>query len=211
MPSTIEEAPRAFVVAPFESETYRNLAYLVLACPLGLAYFVLLVVGASLTLSLSITLLGPIALGGTLLLAVGVAWVDGKLTAGVLGVDVEPAFPDRDGGLIAFAKRLVFGRETCLGLAYLAWRALFGLVAFLLLVIGFSLAASLLVAPLAYGPFVVFHVPGWTYALDTPARAFGAFVLGAVLALATINAANLLARIGGDVAVALLDTGAIED
>lgn len=199
------DAARSVVGVPFELRTYRNLAYLLLAFPLGIAYFVALTVGFSLTLGLSVTLLGPIALGATLLGVVTLAWVDGALTRELLDVDVSPGFPEVDDGAVEFAKRLLLGRETWVGAVYLVWKFALGVAAFVVLATGFSLAISLLAAPFVYDETLEATYVMGTYSIDTLGRSLVAAGVGAIVGLATLHVGNLLGELSARVAQALLD------
>jgi len=200
---TARGALHALAGAPLSSETYRNLAYALLSAPLGVAYVVVLTTAAGLTLGLSLTLLGPVALGCSLLVAAAVAWVDGRLTAGLLGADVDPALPAGDGATAAL--RAVFlGRATWGGAAYLCWRAIAGTAALVVFATGLSLAVGLLSAPLAYGGDLAVDYRVGRYAVDTLGRSL--LVAGggvAVLAL-VLHAGNLFGRISAAVAAELL-------
>ncbi|ELY55741.1 sensor domain-containing protein [Natronococcus jeotgali] len=198
---------RPFYAAPIDPWTYRSLAYVLLAFPLGIAYLVSITVGASMTLGLSLTLLGPVALVATLLSIVALARLDGALTRGLLAVDVAPSIPPTDRGLAAFLKRLVFGRETWFGAAYLGWKILLGICGFVVLVVGVSLATSLLVAPAVYGAdLVVYAVIADPVVIGTLPRALGAAVAGLLALVATLYLANVLGRLSALVAAVLLDS-----
>ncbi|WP_293032331.1 sensor domain-containing protein [Natronococcus sp.] len=197
---------RPFHAAPIDPWTYRSLAYVLLAFPLGIAYLVAITVGLSMTVGLSLTLLGPIALVATLLSIVALAWLDGALTRGLLAVDVTSTLPPTDDGLGTFLKRLVLGRETWLGAVYLGWKILLGIVGFVALVVGVSLATSLLVAPLVYGTdLVVYAGVGGPVTIGTLPRALGAATVGLLVGLATLYLANLLGRVSAIVAASLLE------
>ncbi|AGB38996.1 sensor domain-containing protein [Natronococcus occultus] len=197
---------RPFYAAPIDPWTYRSLAYVLLAFPLGIAYLVAITVGASMTLGLSLTLLGPIALVATLLSIVALARLDGALTRELLAVDVTASIPPTDEGVAAFLKRLVLGRETWLGAAYLGWKILLGICGFVVLVVGVSLATSLLVAPAVYGAdLVVYAVLVDPIVIGTLPRALGAATVGLLALAVTLYLANLLGRLSAVVAVSLLD------
>lgn len=190
--------------APFDPQTYRNLLYLLVAMPLGLLYFVVLSAGVSFTAGLSLTLLGPVALLATTLTTLSLSWVDARLTDRLLGVDLSgPSFPADTDGAVAYAVELVTGRDAWVGAVYLCWRCVFGMVAFLLLTTGVSLAAGLLTAPLAYGEFLVVDYRLGVWNVDTLPRALGAAGVGLLVAYATLLFVDLLARAGRIVAARL--------
>ena len=80
---------------------------------------------------------------------VTLAWTDAALTARLLGVDVEPWFPAREGVVVAFCRRLVLDRSTWTGLASLCRRVALAPVALAVPAVGASLASGLPAAPLA--------------------------------------------------------------
>lgn len=198
---------RSLLAAPIDPLTYRSLAYLLLAFPLAVGYVVVLSLGLGLTLGFSITLLGPVVAVTFLLSIVALAWLDGRLTAAMLSVDVDPGFPETEQGLAAFVRSLVFGRSTWLGLLYLAWKVGLGLVGFVVIVVGVTLATSLALAPLYYGEHLVVQVGPLLdpFAIDTLPRALAAAGVGVLVALGTLYLTNLFGRASGVVAEGLLD------
>ncbi|QZP38022.1 sensor domain-containing protein [Halobaculum magnesiiphilum] len=203
------DAFASFAGAPLDPRTYRSLLYLALAVPLGFGYLIAFSAAGSLTLGLSVTILAPVAVLGTLLLAVAVVWADAKLTAGLLGVEVSPWFPSRDLGIAEFCKRLVFARPTWTGLLYLCWRMVLAVIALVVLTTGLSLASGLLVAPLAYGEFLLIDYQLGVYRVNTLPRALGAAGLGALVGLLTLYAANLLGRVAAAVTSTLVDDSSV--
>ncbi|RQG98546.1 sensor domain-containing protein [Natrarchaeobius oligotrophus] len=197
---------RSVLAAPVDPWTYRSLAYVLLAFPLGIAYLVAVTTGVSLTLGLSLTLLGPVALVVTLLTIVAFAWLDGTVTRAILDVDVKPSLPETGDGLVPFLKELALGRRTWLGGVYVLWKILLGIVGFVVLVVAVSVTTSLLATPFVYGSdLVIFTGISEPYAIDTLPRALGAAGVGVIVALATLYLSNLLGRASAAVAVALLD------
>lgn len=196
-------ARRSFLAAPVDPFTYRTLGYLVLAAPIGLAYTVLLSVGLGLSLGLSITPLGPVVAAATLLTVVALAWVDARVTGGVLGVDAAPEFPAFDQGVVDFLTELAVGRTTWTSVAFLAYRAVLGLVAFVVLVTGVSMTAAFLLAPVAYGDALVLGTTTSYTVVDTFAESLLVAAAGVLTGLGTLYAANLLGRASAHVTDAL--------
>ncbi|MEF8780236.1 MAG: sensor domain-containing protein [Haloferacaceae archaeon] len=203
----VASALRSFVGAPFDPWTYRSLAYLLLAIPLGLLYFVVLTTGASLTLGLSITLLGPVAFVLTLLLLCALAWGDARLTGELLSVDLDATFPSTDDGVAPFLKELVLGRSTWRGIGFLLWRAVLGFLALAFLAVAGSITVELLLAPIGYGEHLRIHAFGAAYAIDTFERALLASGGGLVLAFLTLAGVKLVGHASAAVATALLGVG----
>src|SRR5512138_1283507 len=73
-----------------KSKTYLNLVYLLLAFPLGLAYFIFLVTGFSLGLGLLILWVGFLILAGVLALSWVLILFERQLAVSLLGVDIPP-------------------------------------------------------------------------------------------------------------------------
>ena len=185
------DAPRSFPGVPLEPWTYRTLAYNLLAVPLGFVYVLVLVTGAALTVGVGLTPAGPVFLLLTLLSVVALAHADGRLTGGLLDVEVDPPFPD-DGTAVGFLKRLVLGRATWAGVAYLLCRSVLWLVTFVGLVVGLSASASLLAAPLGYGEYLVVFYGAGAVAVDSLVRAPVAAVAGVPVGLVALHLSNLL-------------------
>lgn len=224
-----------FVGVPLEHQTYLNLCYVLLAFPLGLAYFVFLVVGLSVGLGLAIVLVGIPVLAITVALALGLAGFERWLTTTLLPVDVEPRTDlagDRGRDKLW---SLVTDYRTWTAVLYLPVKFVFGLVSFVVAVTGFSTGLSMLALPLyhdragLYVGVVTDRAPeihqtlylGWNYLLvgfeavftvgyweiTTFSSALAAAAFGVVIVLATFHALNALARISGWVARVLLEDG----
>ena len=137
-------------------QTWLNLAYLVLAFPLGLAYFILLVVGLSVSISLVIIVVGiPILLGLILLWRVlgNLERVQGR---GLLGLELPSShlpWGDRH-GFWAKIGSLLTDRTTWLDLLFLLVKFPLGVVSFVLVVTGFTASVGFMAAPL-------FQQVGW--------------------------------------------------
>lgn len=231
----IESGLRRFVAVPLQPQTYLNLAYLLLAFPLGLAYFVFVAVGVSVGLGLAIVVVGLAILAVTLALALGLAGFERWLTTAMLEVEIDPRTElDGDSTLEQFVT-LVTDPKTWTSLLYLPAKFVLGLASFVLVVTGLSTAVSLLTLPLYYDQpglyvgLVSDRAPeihqtlylGWNYLLvgfdavitighweiTTFSQALvGAFV-GAVLLLITLHALNALARVSGWFARVTLEDG----
>ena len=101
-PSALQLHATAFVAAPLDPQTYRNLGYLMLSLPLGLAYFAMLAVGFGLV---------PGALSGTAWLLSGTGPVAlvaalGGIAVGVLALPAMLPVLDGAQRLVDFERRL---------------------------------------------------------------------------------------------------------
>lgn len=143
---------RAVLGVPFRLQTYRNLLYLVLSFPLGLAYFTFLSVGLSLGVGLAITVVGIPILLAVLAVSTGLAGVERKIATLLLGVEVEsPGWVVTDSGSITErCKRLVTDLGTWKALVYLGSKLVIGIAAFVSVMILLVTAVSMLAVPLVY-------------------------------------------------------------
>lgn len=214
MTTSLRDAAAAFVGVPTRIQTYRNLLYLVLAFPLGLAYLLVLATGFSLGAGLAITVVGVPILLATLAAARLLANVEAELANRLLGVDAASASLDTSGGVLAVAERLATEPRTWLGVAYLAGKFAFGVAAFAALTTALSVSASLLAAPLTYssayhvgarfGTLSVGPFESGALVVDSLPEAAGVALAGAIVALISLHLLNGLARASGVVAEALL-------
>ena len=204
------------LTVPFRRRTYLNLAYLALAFPLGLLYFVGLSIGLSTGVGMVITLFGIPVLLLTIVGAVILAGVEARLTTYFVGVDVPVPGPIRDGTLegaldstdafVEALKRLLSAPTTWTSLVVLVVKFVFGIVAFAVLVTLGALVVALVSAPLVYDQTGVTYTVG-TYAVEGLPAALGATGVGLVVAFLSFHAINLLAIVGAALNAALLDLG----
>jgi hypothetical protein len=213
--TTVRDAATTLVGVPVRAQTYRNLVYLALAFPLGLAYFVGLTVGLSLGVSLAVTWFGIPILLATLAGATLLARFEAELSNRLLGTDIRTHSPDTSGGVLAATKRLVTDTRTWLDAAFLVVKFGLGVGSFAALVTLGSLVGSLLAAPLTYSSNFYVGLRIWTLTVgplesgrlvvDTLGEAVGVALLGVVVAVASLHVLNAIARLSGTITEALLD------
>lgn len=224
-----------FLSVLFERQTYLNLAYLLVAFPLGLAYFVFVVVGVSLGLGLAIVLLGIPILAFTVAVGLALAGVERWLTTAMLEVEIEPRVDLEGERRLDRLESLLVHRKTWSSLLYLPVKFVIGLAGYVLAVTGLSTAVSMLLLPLYYDQpgLYVGVVPdrapeihqtlylGWNYLLvgveavftfghweiSTLPRALAAAAVGLVLLLVVLHLLNALARVSGWIARVSLEDG----
>ncbi|MFQ3285788.1 sensor domain-containing protein [Natronomonas sp.] len=214
-PDAPDDGPvRRFAGAPFRTETYAKLLYLLLAFPLGIAYVVFLTVGLSVGVGTSLLLVGvPVVV----LTVVGVAFlgaVEARLASGLLGVEAplpEPLRADNpdglrrvENGLVETLLDLFTAPTTWTSLALLMLKSIYGLFVFVISVTVVTLTAALLGAPLAYDAPDVTYTIG-TYAVDTLPEALGLAVVGVVIGLGSLYLLSGLATAGGLMTATLLE------
>lgn len=205
---------RRFVGAPFRTDTYAKLLYLLAAFPLGVGYFVVLAVGLSFGIGASITLLGLPVL---VLTVAGVAFlgaVEARLAAGLLGIDaslpetLRADNPDGirriENGAVDTLVDLFTAPTTWTSLVLLVLKFVYGIVAVTLVVALVSLTGSMLAAPFAYDHPDVAYTIG-AYAIETLPEALALAAVGVVVGFASVHLLNGLATAGGHMTAALLN------
>lgn len=158
---------RTVVTAPVRRQTYGNLLYLALSFPLGLGYVVFASVGLSLSLGLSVLLVGVLLFAAVLLVTIGIVTAERWLARALLGVDIDPPewrVADHDGPVDG-AKRLVLDPAVWLGLLFLVTKLVVGVAAVVLLATLLLPTLVLVATPLYY---------------DTPGVRVGVFLPSAV-------------------------------
>ncbi|WP_179747360.1 sensor domain-containing protein [Natronoarchaeum philippinense] len=220
-------SPREFLTAPIRAQTYRNLVYLALAFPLGMAYFLGLVIGASFGLGLLITWIGLPILLGTLAATTKVASFEVSLAGRLVGTDAAVpssvsefsatdriAFPG-DGFVISVTE-LLTSPVIWTSVALVISKFAFGIVSFTMLVTALSVSVALLGAPLLYdassvtiglvGPSSSGYTTG-PLVVDTLPEALVVAAFGVVVALVALNALNAAAKLQAAYTVSILRVG----
>lgn len=225
---SITDSLRGFFGVPFRGQTYRSLAYLLLAFPLGIAYFVAVTVGVATGVGLLVTLVGVPILLVTLYGVTLIAGFEASLARHLLGMDVPaPELLRRTGdsggtnleSLLAWSRTVVTAPTTWTALVLVGVKFVFGLMAFTVLSVAASASLVLLAAPVAVLTDGPLHVTSTTDGLtmgvvtggepllvvDTLPEAAGLAVVGAFATLLTLHLVNGLATFGGLSTAALLD------
>jgi hypothetical protein len=215
-------ASRVFGVG-LRRETYANLAYLLARFPLGVVYFATFVAGLSIGLSLVPLVVGVPILAGVLALAGYVGVLEAHLLRGLRGssVSYHPADPG-DQPLSAYAKSVVTNPRNYLLVAYALASFVLGVHLFTAIAVVFTLALTLVAAPVLYwlpgvdyqltttsgvvdlGPLTVDASSLSGVAIDTLPEALGASVFGVIVCLVGLHAVNLTARLVGGLTGRLL-------
>jgi hypothetical protein len=207
-------ALKRFIGAPFRTDTYANLLYLLCAFPLGVAYLVLVVTGFSIGIATSPLLVGiPIlvaVIAGTAVLGA----LEAQLTSRLLGI--ETALPETlreenpdgirriENGPIDTLLDLFTAPTTWTTLVLLLLKFVYGIVVFTILVSAAALTVGFVSAPLVYDHPDVSYTIG-VYAIETLSEAFGLAVVGVLVGFVSIHLLNGLATAGGFLTATLLD------
>lgn len=183
-------------------QTYLNLLYLLLAFPLGIAYFVFLIFGLSLGGGLLIIFVGVPILIGVLFACLGLGSFERLMARSMLHLSIPPPPHVAPGpGLWPKLKALFGDATTWKSLFYLILKFPFGVAAFVVLVTAFSLSGALILAPLTYSTF---RMDFGLWQVDTKDEATIWCLIGVVLLLVSFHLVNGLAFVWGRFAQIML-------
>ncbi len=204
MNETTDIVKQFFGVAA-RGQTYLNIIYLLLSFPLGTAYFVFLVTGLSLGISLLIIWVGiPI-----LLFMLAAWWVlvafERQLAIWLLHVDIPPMSRETASGRSAWVRLKIHLRNpvTWKGLAYLFARFPLGIFSFVVAITLIALTGALLFAPLTCTyPECQMYTFSWQ--IDTLNEAVVCSILGLCVGLISMHVMNCLAFVSGRFAILML-------
>lgn len=193
-------------------QTYLSIIYLLLSFPLGTAYFVFLVTGLLLGLSLSIVWIGiPILL---LMLAAwwGLMVFERQLAIRLLHVDIPPMSRETASGQSAWARLKAHLRNpvTWKGLAYLFARFPLGILSLVVTIPLIVLTGALLFAPFTHtNPASQMYIFSWQ--VDTLNEAVICSILGLCAGIISMHVMNCMASVSGRFASLMLGAGGVTD
>jgi len=148
MNGTYDNPKRGFFGVVIDPRSYLNMIYLLLALPLGIAYFTFLVTGLSLGFGMIITLAGiPILLlvfEGSSVLRKFERWVAQEVLKQQIP---QPSTQPVNGGWWARLKSHLSNRTTWTGMLYLLLKLPVGIVTFTIVVTLVSITIGFLAAP----------------------------------------------------------------
>jgi signal transduction histidine kinase len=185
--------------------TYGRIAYLVIALPLGIAWFTFLVTAISVGLGTAITLIGIPILVGTLFAWRWLAGLERRLIGALTGVEIEdPYRPEPgDAGWSRRISRRLGDPATWKDLVFLLLQLPLGIVSFTAAAVVLGLAVSWTAAPAWYWSTPDGIELGITQ-VDTLGEALLLVPLGLVVAFVGIPALGQLGRLYGLLAKMLL-------
>jgi hypothetical protein len=191
-----------------EPQTYKNILYLVLVFPLGMAYYVVLMVGFTLGIGLSIFVVG---LGILLATVIGVRYIasfERRLANALLGTAIAtPADVETAGaGVVGTAKAYLTAASTWRGLGFVVLKFWVGILSFVLLVTFLGTAIELVLLPVFPGGALNVEIASWEIAksVTTTAQRAVAVPAGAVLVLLGLHILSAFARANASIASSLL-------
>jgi hypothetical protein len=192
------ETLKRFFTAPFRARSYANFFYLALAFPLGLAYFIFLVVGLSVGLSLTLIWVGIPILALVFLASWGLIALERAMAVHLLGAAVPPMTrPAAPEGFWRTVGDFFANPVTWKGMGYLFLKFPLGLATFVIQVFLVSLAGGLLAAPAVYDAPLEWEIyyDFYFWVVDTPAEAWACFAMGLGVLWVALNVFNGLAAV----------------
>lgn len=192
-------------------ETYLNLIYLLLAFPLGIVYFVILVTGLSVGFGTLIIWIGIPILLALFAASWGLAMFERTLAILLLREEIPPMARTEEMAESAWerVKAHLRNRVTWTSLLFLFLKFPVATVFFVLTVTVLAVAVGMLIAPLIYQTW---NYPSWFgfWQVDTLGEALILTALSVVLALPiSLHIVNFLAFVSG--AFARVSLGRVED
>lgn len=191
-------------------QTYRNLLYLFLRFPLGIAYFTVLVTGFAVGVGMAVLLVGFVLLAMTVAVATYAGSLEATLANRLLGTDIgyEPHDPTED-SLVEYTKHVLTDVRSYVLLAYMLATFPVGIALFTLVVTLAAFTVVAVAAPFTYWlPFTNYRVAtigGESIVIDTLPEALVFAAVGLVVGFLGLHLCNLLARVHGHVTAAVLD------
>lgn len=186
-----------------ERQTYKNLAYLLLAFPLGIAYFVISVAGFSAGVGLLIVWIGLFILMALFAGLWGIAAFERQLAIHLLGKEIAPmSNPTQDvDGLWEKVKAHFRNPVTWKSAAYLLLKFPIGIASFVLTVTAVSFVGGLVFAPFIYqtGDISIF-----AWEINTLIEALLATGIGLAIAPLAFRMLNGAAQLSGQFASFML-------
>ncbi|WP_336327119.1 sensor domain-containing protein [Halovenus sp. HT40] len=203
-----------------DSQTYKNLLYLLLRFPLGIAYLTVFVTGLALGVSLVPLLVGIPILAGVLAVAGYVGVVEATLLRRVLGRDVSWSTVDpNETPMVPYLKQAATDPTNYLLLILAFVSFVTGNALFIALVMWFALSVSFLTAPAIYRidgvqffnfqgsiDLGVVTVNEQQLVINTLPEALLVSLIGIVLTVVGLHLVNLTARVYADVTESLLSS-----
>ena len=181
------------VVQPFfnvvaRRSTYANIAYVWLAFPLGLAYFVLLTTGSALSIGLSLLWIGLVVMLAFVLSIHGLGNFERLLSKWLLGEPV--AMPSSEAGQTTWPwlKSIFKDPATWKGALFLLVKFPIGLTCWVVSVVSFAVSLAFILAPFVDGGTI--YLGYWT--IEDPTGGLLIFAFGALLLLVTLHVHNAM-------------------
>jgi hypothetical protein len=197
----------AFFGVVADRRAWLGLIYLAFAFPLGLLYFIYLVVGWSLGVGTLILWVGAVILLAVIALSFALSLLERQQAIWLLDTPVGPAWSHSLEGL-GFWRRLgelLKNRVTWTGMLFQLLKFPFGLAAFVFLVTTFALGGALLAAPIYYrwSP-LEFDLYYAYWSADTLAEALLCSLAGLLLLVVSLHVVKGVSWVWGRLAALML-------
>ncbi len=169
--------------------TYTNIAYVWLAFPLGIAYFVLLTTGSALSLGLSLLWIGLVVMLAFVLSLRGLGNFERLLSKWLLGEPV--AMPSGAAGetkVWPWLKNILKDPATWKGALFLLVKFPIGLACWVVSVVSFAVSLAFLLSPFDDGGTL--YLGDWT--IQDPTGGFLISAFGVLLLLVTLHVHNAM-------------------
>jgi len=181
---------RRFLGVALRPQTWLNTAYLLLAFPFGLAYFVVLVVGVSVGAALAVLVVGLAILLATLAASRGMAAIERGIARALLGVTISQPIDRRGLPPVERVGRWLRDPVTWKSLVFVALKFPLGLASFAAVAASGFFSLTLLTAPLIV---LVTPVTFFGWIVESPLQALPLTLLGAPATLLALHLYNGLA------------------
>lgn len=189
-------------------KTYLNLIYLFLAFPLGLLYFLFLVVGLSVGFATLIVLIGAALLAIVVAGWWGFANLERQMANHLLGESIPPlSAPEAPGKSLGESILAHLSNPlTWKSLLYLFLKFPVGILTFIILAVLFSITAFFSTAIITFSFFdlSVDLTRDLSWQIDTIGEALISLPIGILFGLISLHLCNLLARLSGRFTRAML-------
>lgn len=171
------------------TSTYANIAYVWLAFPLGIAYFVLLTTGSALSIGLSVLWIGLLIAVAFVLSLRGLGNFERLLSKWLLGEAVEmPSRTEGETKVWPWVKSVFKDPATWKGALFLLIKFPVGLMCWIVSVVSLAVSVAFILAPLVDGATLYFGY----WRVDDPSGGFLIFAFGALLLLVTLHVHNAM-------------------
>jgi hypothetical protein len=210
---SIDQALGKFFGVITRGQTYQNAVYLLLAFPLGIFYFVFLVTGLSLGISLTIIWVGLFILLAVYGVWYGLITFERGLAISLLHEEIPSLHPVDMSGMTLFQKfsSTLTNPVTWKGLVYLFLKFPLGILSFVLLVTLVSISAALVATPFYFQyihPQIGVYWTGtlWSpmWVIDTMSKAISVSIAGVFFTIISMHILNALALVSGKFARIML-------
>lgn len=203
-----------FFSAFFDSQNYKNLAYNLLAFPLGIVYFVIIVTGLSLSAGLLVIWAGLFVFAALFFTIRAFGHVEQALAKGLLSEEIPFAAPFiKTKGFWAFFGGMLKNGSFWKNMLFQFLKFPLGIFSFTLCVTLFSTSLGLLATPILY--FIIPHYMNYGFLflriIPLPLTLVLSVGAGLLLYRGSLFLSNVMARVYTGIAGAFFDDEDVDD